>query len=371
MKTTARSPGKHATTSTPASRMATSFPRKAAACLSLLLIGSAWTGAAHALCGRPHNGMTYPDSTPIAPLPTTIKLDHVGIGQPMTKDPITVPLALTISIVPNWSWCGNDGQYGLTTPKTTLQPSNIPGVYETGIPGVGVRIKLASDSNNGFWSSAAPFERSTPNTGGTLFAPTKAVFEFVRTAMGVGKGSFSFDYETQFFIDTNYTTPKRPHYRIVGTSLRTSLEQDTYFTSCHTPRTVTDVNMGRAVVAEIKLGQAKEHAFSLDVQCEGMNPATKPPVKVYFEGNAVRDGLLNLDGGGAANAAKGVGIAVTNDKGKDVPFTKGGALPLTWQSSEPNLERYRFSGKARYVATTGEMTAGKADATLTYVLQYE
>lgn len=351
--------------------MATSFPRKAAACLSLLLIGSAWTGAAHALCGRPHNGMTYPDSTPIAPLPTTIKLDHVGIGQPMTKDPITVPLALTISIVPNWSWCGNDGQYGLTTPKTTLQPSNIPGVYETGIPGVGVRIKLASDSNNGFWSSAAPFERSTPNTGGTLFAPTKAVFEFVRTAMGVGKGSFSFDYETQFFIDTNYTTPKRPHYRIVGTSLRTSLEQDTYFTSCHTPRTVTDVNMGRAVVAEIKLGQAKEHAFSLDVQCEGMNPATKPPVKVYFEGNAVRDGLLNLDGGGAANAAKGVGIAVTNDKGKDVPFTKGGALPLTWQSSEPNLERYRFSGKARYVATTGEMTAGKADATLTYVLQYE
>lgn len=60
---------------------------------------------------------------------------------------------------------------------------------------------------------------------------------------------------------------------------------------------------------------------------------------------------------------------MTNDKGKDVPFTKGGALPLTWQSSGTNLERYRFSGKARYVATTGEMTAGKADATLTYVLQ--
>lgn len=351
--------------------MATSFPGKAAACLSLLLIGSAWTGAAFALCKFPVNGMTYPASTPINSLPTTIKLDHVAIGQPMAL-PITVPLALTITPAPSWAWCGNDGEYGLTAPVTTLHLSSIPGVYETGIPGVGIRIKLIGNGNNHVhWTSGAPFTKSTPAQGTELYAPTKAVFEFVRTAMGVGKGSFSFDYETQFFIDTNYTTPKRPHYRIVGTSLRTSLEQDTYFTSCHTPRTVTDVNMGRAVVAEIKLGQAKEHAFSLDVQCEGMNPATKPPVKVYFEGNAVRDGLLNLDGGGAANVAKGVGIAVTSDKGMDVPFTKGGALPLTWQSSGTNLERYRFSGKARYVATTGEMTAGKADATLTYVLQYE
>lgn len=102
-----------------------------------------------------------------------------------------------------------------------------------------------------------------------------------------------------------------------------------------------------------------------------MNPATKPPVKVYFEGNAVRDGLLNLDNNRAPHVAKGVGIAVTNDKGVALPFTKENALPLTWQSSDPNVERYHFSGQARYVATTGEMTAGKADATLSYVLQYE
>ncbi len=319
----------------------------------------------------PPNQKTYPDSTPISPLPTTIKLDHVSIGQLMTKDPITVHLALTINPVPNWTNCGNDGEYGLTAPVTTLQPSNIPGVYETGIPGVGIRIKLTSRGNPDFWSRAAPFTRPTPSSGPTLYAPSEVVFEFVRTAMGVGKGSFSFDYETQFFIDTNYTTPKRPHYRIVGTSLRTSLEQDTYFTSCHTPRTVTDVNMGRALVAEIKLGQAKEHAFSLDVHCEGMNPATKPPVKVYFVGSAVRDGLLNLDNNRAPHVAKGVGIAVTNDKGVALPFTKESALPLAWQSSDPNVERYRFSGQARYVATTGEITAGKADATLSYVLQYE
>ncbi|RIZ50943.1 hypothetical protein AXX04_29995 [Pseudomonas aeruginosa] len=59
-----------------------------------------------------------------------------------------------------------------------------------------------------------------------------------------------------------------------------------------------------------------------------------------------------------------------NSKGVDLPFAKARALALTWQSSVPDAEIYSFSGKARYVATGGDITGGKADATLTYVLEY-
>lgn len=367
MEIAAISPDKHTDTSNPSSRMAVSFPRKAVACLSLLLIASAWTSAAHADC-RNYGAESYPQQVSIKNFPASFTLKKANIGEIIATH--TEYFYSETGSAPYWN-CGPDDWYRMTPPKITLLASHLPQVYETGIPGVGIRIKFSTRINPRYYNLPPPINQSiSQGGGGSLYPPQFVTIDFIRTAMGVGKGDFTFSYETEFSVQTKFPTAGSWH-KIVGTSLRTTLKQDVYFTSCHTPRTVTDVNMGRAVVAEIKLGQAKEHAFSLDVQCEGMNPATKPPVKVYFEGNAVRDGLLNLDGGGAANVAKGVGIAVTNDKGKDVPFTKGGALPLTWQSSGTNLERYRFSGKARYVATTGEMTAGKADATLTYVLQYE
>ncbi|MCL6713521.1 fimbrial protein [Pseudomonas sp. R2.Fl] len=281
--------------------------------------------------------------------------------------------------VPSWDWCTSpskeNGEYGLTPPVTTLRLSHMDRVHETGIPGVGIRITPVSGLNDRFfYTQSIPFTLPTPETSPTLKPPIRLKFEFIRTAMGVGKGDLTFNYETQFFIDTHQSgNPKvrvRSHHRIVGTSLKTTLQQNVYFTSCHTTRTPPPVEMGRTMIAEIKLGQVKEHAFSLDVQCEGMNPATKPPVKVYFEGDAIRS-VLNLDNSRATHVAKGVGIAVTDDKGNSLPFTKQGAMSLKWQSSDPNVERYRFSGQARYVATTGEMTAGKADATLKYILQYE
>ncbi|WP_264166377.1 hypothetical protein [Burkholderia seminalis] len=43
---------------------------------------------------------------------------------------------------------------------------------------------------------------------------------------------------------------------------------------------------------------------------------------------------------------------------------------MTWTSSGTNSEFHRFQGKARYVASGGEIKARKADATPTHVLQY-
>lgn len=350
------------------SRLATSFPGRSALCASLLLIGSAWTNAAHALCGTPDPNYPYPATVQVGSFPAVTTLKHVPVGQIMAHYDVD----LVVSSVPGWANCASgspNGQYGLTNPVTTLSPSGIDHVYATGIPGVGIRIRPASASNAYFYITPPPFAAPTPTTNVTLYAPRRLIVEFVRTAMGVGQGELIFDYETRFFIETR-TAPTGSFHKIVGTALRTTLQQSTYFSSCHTPAADTRVDMGRAMIAEIKLGQAKEQAFSLDVHCEGMNPTAKPPVEVYLEGNAGRDGVLMLDGAGAAQVAKGVGIAVTDEAGVALPLAKQSTVPLEWQSSRPNVERYRLSGKARYVATDDEITAGKADATLTYVLQY-
>ncbi|MFG8423813.1 fimbrial protein, partial [Pseudomonas aeruginosa] len=157
------------------------------------------------------------------------------------------------------------------------------------------------------------------------------------------------------------------HYRY---NLRATLEHNAFFTTCSTQKSTIDVNMGRPTAYDIKRGAVPDHGFSLDVVCEGLNPSVKPPVKVYFEGNSIQDGLLNLTGRGEAGVAQGVGISLTSSKGAALPFTQARALPLDWLASGAGTEMYRFVGSARYVATGGKITAGKADSILTYILEY-
>ncbi|SFQ68772.1 Pilin (type 1 fimbria component protein) [Pseudomonas sp. NFPP07] len=180
----------------------------------------------------------------------------------------------------------------------------------------------------------------------------------------------SFNYKTSYFIDTSYTNPRRAVYAIEGSGLTTKFEHNAFFTTCYTPKSSTEVNMGRPAVEQLKRGSVMEQPFALDVVCEGLNPTVKPPVKVYFEGNSVRDGLLNLNGVGQPGIAKGVAISLLSDKNVALPFSKARAATLAWQDSGPGNERYRFAAKARYVTTGAEVAAGKADATLTYVLEY-
>ncbi|AZC31694.1 hypothetical protein C4K38_3736 [Pseudomonas chlororaphis subsp. piscium] len=180
----------------------------------------------------------------------------------------------------------------------------------------------------------------------------------------------SFNYKTSFFIDTSYTTPRRAVYAIEGSGLKTKFEHNAFFTTCYTPKSSTEVNMGRPAAEQVKRGSVQDFPIALDVVCNGLNPTVKPPVKVYFEGNSVRDGLLNLNGVGQTGVAKGVAISLSSDKNVALPFSKAKAVALDWQSSGPGTEMYRFAAKARYVTTGAEVAAGKADATLTYVLEY-
>ncbi|KAA5841237.1 fimbrial protein [Pseudomonas chlororaphis] len=313
-------------------------------------------------CNKPIASLPLNPSS-IASLPATTTLKYVAIGQVMASYEVKAG-----RYSGGWVNC-SDSEWGMGEVVTSLVSRGSPGLYDSGVPGVGIRIGHRAGTN---WYTVRypPFSFVGIGNASQYF-PDIVVIEFVRTDFGVGKGDMpSFDYKTNFFIDTNYTTPARAVFPIEGKGLKTRFEHNAFFTTCYTPKNSTEVNMGRPAAEQVKRGSVQDFPFTLDVVCEGLNPTVKPPVKVYFEGNSVRDGLLNLNGSGQSGVAKGVAISLTSDKNVALPFSKAKAAALDWQASGPSIEMYRFAAKARYVTTGAEVVAGKADATLTYVLEY-
>ncbi|HFS0483555.1 TPA: fimbrial protein [Pseudomonas aeruginosa] len=299
----------------------------------------------------------------IASLPAITTLKYAPVGGVMASYEVEAG-----RYSGGWAWCSKS-QWGMTEVATSLTSAGTKGLYDSGVPGVGIRIGHLS--KGGWYDPRFPPFTLTGLSSATLLFPRFVKIEFVRTDLGVGKGDMpAFSYKTNFFIDTSYTTPMRAVYTIEGTGLKTKLEHNAFFSTCYTPKSNTEINMGRPAAEQVKRGSVQDVPFALDVVCEGLNPTVKPPVKVYFEGNSVRDGLLNVNGLGQTGVAKGVAISLSNDNNVALPFSKAKAVALDWQSSGPGIEMYRLSGKARYVTTGAEVAAGKADATLTYVLEY-
>ncbi|AZD59724.1 hypothetical protein C4K18_1740 [Pseudomonas chlororaphis subsp. aurantiaca] len=131
-----------------------------------------------------------------------------------------------------------------------------------------------------------------------------------------------------------------------------------------------NVQMGKQTIQHIKNGSAREVPFNFDVRCSGLKSGAKVPVKVYFEVTSQADGMLKLSNLGQAGVAAGVGISLVNDKGVKLPFDIARSVALDWNRDAADGSIYRFSGKAKYAPTGGEMKPGKGDATMSFVINY-
>ncbi|WP_157638646.1 fimbrial protein [Burkholderia ubonensis] len=338
---------------------------------AMLLLGGGWSVPAEAVCKLIPGTVAPPSQLRIPALPATTTLKPAAIGAVMASYRLDI-----VSYSYQTEWTCQDGvgdRWGMGALTTTLAlQDESRRVYETGVPGIGIRIGFSGYYSPWVDTFIFPFERNAwGGSSGTGYTPfsivTRMLIEFVRTGMEVGKGPMTpFNLSTDYHISTNPQT----RIPITGTQLTTTLVQNFYYTSCYNPAPPPTVNLGRVSAWDLKKGNVTQQDFSLDIRCDGMNPTTKPAVKIYFAGNSPRDGLLLTDGQGQAGMAQGVGVALTDSNGTDLPFAKERALTTTWTSSGTNTELYRFRGKARYVASGGEVKAGRADATLTYILQY-
>ncbi|MBB3277740.1 MULTISPECIES: fimbrial protein [unclassified Pseudoxanthomonas] len=324
----------------------------------LLMFGA--PALAEASCS-PWGALENLSQTIPSPPTTPINLKLVPIGQVMASKELLLQGGQRIYT------CRRGTVYGMTVANMTLPESGQPKVYQTPVEGVGVRIGFREIYANGWQDTRyPPFQASDLGGGEVLSSPYYAVVEFIRTDAYVGKGSVVFSYRADLPI------PSRPEtlIDIAGTHLRFNLTHDTYYTRCMPVVSPLEVPMGRISTLDLTRSAAPARSFTLDIDCEGAHPATPPPVRIHFQGDSPRDGWLNLDLAGRADIASGVGIALKDEDGNPLPFSPERALPLKWQDGTRQRQRYRLSATARYASEGGTPGAGRADASLTYVLDY-
>ncbi|KUZ45670.1 hypothetical protein WI33_27085 [Burkholderia ubonensis] len=237
-----------------------------------------------------------------------------------------------------------------------LELSSYPKVYKTAIKGIGIRVGFHLDTS-GAYVYYAPYSWST--SGG--YAPQAVIVDLVRIDTGVGSGTLSTNF--------NMTLSGGGITYTLKSTGSTTVKNDVMFSGCSAVDAVVNVKMGQETTDRLRLGQAAERPFNFDVRCEGLKTTTLP-VKVYFAGDSSTDGLLALSGAGASGMASGIGISLVNDKGVKLPFDSSRSIKIDHFRSDVGGEIYRFSGVAKYVLTTGEVKSGKADATMTYVIEY-
>ncbi|KAA5837694.1 type 1 fimbrial protein [Pseudomonas chlororaphis] len=301
-------------------------------------------------------------------------------GAPSSHYQVNVPASLTVTRVPVGGILASyshqiPGGAGLIcssgvmniTFENGLEPSAIPNVYKTGVAGIGMRIIASRDLRWGVKDTVYGLPSQYVFDGrNNPYLPTYIYVEYVRTEIAVGSGKVPTNFTINFSIPDGLT-PSTVTYTSSGF---TNLENNFYFSSCEAREPSMTVQMGKVPISNIKSGAAPEKPFALDIRCRGIRPEKPVPVKIYFEGNSTGPGMLNLTRAGQTSVAQGVAIELKNDKGTKLPFDKPGAVSLDWQYSETDAEVYRFAGAARYTPSGGEIKSGKADATMTYVLDY-
>ncbi|WP_146036041.1 fimbrial protein [Pseudomonas sp. LFM046] len=316
-------------------------------------------GAGQALAGDCTLASGKPTEQFLGAFPASVTLKAANIGQVMAE--FTQPFGTSHS----WEcWVATFGMKAITS--TLALDGTSENIFQTGIPGVGIRFRFNSTSSYWGINRYPPFStRLLPGATVQIWSPSTVTVQFIRIAMEVGRGDITaFDINSEIYWGSNKPV------KVTGTGLKTKIVNNIYYTSCYNPSPDPTVNMGRPAAAHIKRGEVTEHPFALSIRCDGLNPTTKPPVKIYFEGDSPSDGRLKLTGQAQPGVANGVGISLKDDKGTPLPFAKDRALSLTWQRSAVNAEFYRFSGKAKYIATGGNIKPGSANATMTYILEY-
>ncbi|MBB4864073.1 type 1 fimbria pilin [Pseudomonas nitritireducens] len=227
-------------------------------------------------------------------------------------------------------------------------------VYKTGVAGIGVRVR----GTVGNTTYTVPMALGHANADRTYINTIKSVqLEYIRTARDVAQGTAVMNFR----IEQDINGWEAAQISVSGSTV---LENENYFSGCAGVEMLT-VPLGR--VAQGEIGKVRK-PFNLDVICSGLPAGTQIPVKVYFEGDSNGPGRLNLVPGGA----KGVEISLENDSGTLLPFSKGGALSMQWQHSEPGGEVYRLPISAGYARKGSEKPeAGVANATLNYIIDYD
>ncbi len=232
-------------------------------------------------------------------------------------------------------------------------------IYKSGIDGLGLRFFIHPNRYE------FPY---IDNKGGGftyLFNFRSLTVEVIRMGHIVGGNSLT----TTLDLDIELVLDRWPAQKISGTTQLT-INNVPYYSSCTPIIPVIDVPLGETEPADIRNDTTTPYNFNLDILCETAKPEEAPTlsVKVYFQGDNNGDGLLKI--ATSQVAATGVQISLEDTNNRKLPFDQSRALTVPKDRLHERGVIHSLPIVARYVSDGTPVTSGPADASLTYVIEY-
>lgn len=257
--------------------------------------------------------------------------------------------------------------------NTTWALSTTPGVYQTSIPGIGVKVSLVQSRKNiavltpepqvWYWETA----QNVPSPGGgASFTEGIKVQFYVTGPLTPGI------YPSEPLVETWFSDRYTPPSSAGGANIVTYLLPEITIKSpgCTTPDIT--VNLGKHQTGEFSgiYSTSAAKSFNFEVKnCSSdtttvsytFKPATSAGVSLAQANTSSQHLTLN-----STSSATGVGVQVLDQHDALIPFNSKITSGYT-----AGANGYVIPMKARYIKTASTVTAGQADSALEFTMTYE
>ena len=302
----------------------------------------------------------------------------MNVGRVVVRPSDTVGQVLkksSFTITPNGSIYRCDNNAGTIIAELSKNPqlSSVGNnIYDTNIPGIGIRLYREVSGNGAGFSDYYPYQRTLERNKSYNLGSSFFIVELVKTATNTGSGAVSAGRYSSYYTNGYSNSPSLTS-TVYGNAITIASS------SCEIQgdinKIVTLPTVNKTVFSGIG-STAGEQGFDINIQCNGgQNPTDyeeKNDISLTFDytqdnSNAqVMNNILT-----DSNAAKGVGVQlISNYKNQNQIIAKGDNLALGTVKSNQTVQ-YNIPMAARYYQTSTNISAGKVKAQATLNIQYQ
>ncbi|MCL5500948.1 fimbrial protein [Escherichia coli] len=292
-----------------------------------------------------------------------IPVTTLTIPRDKTPGPIGDVITPTIGQSVTVSCNGGITKFSLKFGSNLTPSSYSPDVYETGVPGIGIKIwdtflsPIVVGNNLTYWYSPS---NSTTYTGGAWL--TGIQIQFYVTGP-VSPGVITSFPSIESWVNTQISETGGANYNTLNLKGNIVVNAP----SCETPDVT--VKMGTHYPREFTSVGSTTSASPFDFKINDCKPGLNSISYIFSPATGVslvgtgNDQYLTLNN---QSTASGVGIQVLYGDGSNVPFN----TKVLYRTS-PAAGGYVIPMKARYIKTASDITGGTADSALVFTMIYE
>ncbi len=240
--------------------------------------------------------------------------------------------------------CSGSVAYRSMSPLT---PSALPGVFETGIDGVGVTISDLWQSNKN-----VPFNTAiSPNLLTPWINRNDVRLTFIKTGPIKTGGDMGGKIIARYYLDsTSVLDLSISGMKVIQKSCLVDLNYKNQTVDLGSPKRSEFNGVGSSAVSS-------ERNFFVVLQCQEDNI----PVQVTFEAAGSSPGVGMIAIADGSDAAKGVAVEVLDENRNPLTFSR----PINYHTAAE--KEIRIPLMARY-KQTGDISPGQADAVMTFTI---